>query len=690
MDNFRRIGYGNVERVKLRNCDRDGYKIMRRLLLLILFAVPCFGQSWSGVLATSRAIAWTSAGLPATLPSGETTTDPWTPPTRTQCVTTACNTVSGGTVTFASINAALAAAPSGTYVLIPSGTYTLNGTGGCSSSNSANITLWLQSGVTLRGSGAQSTIINLGTDGSTASICYGITYNNGSGSITAGLTQGSTSITVSSVSGAGGLTIGQLAYLTQCNTGLSGATCTTGAVADNGGLFVCAYNTACSQQTSGSNVHAQQQVVRITGCDTSTTVGHVCTIAADAVTFSPGLYLANWSTGQTPTLNWSSSSGGGGIVEPNSNGLEDMTLNIAGNGNNDAISFDRTYASWMKGVRILGIGGAYALNMLSDKNCLFFNNYIFAALPLDNVDNTMLGMGNSSDNLILNNILTGGVAWEGEGANEGNVIAYNFSRFGNTTYYQDSMFEHHEGSAFFLFEGNEQPKFNEDDTWGTGFLNTWFRNYDSGADPPYVIAGSNTAFSLGIGAFRRFDNAIGNAVGSAQTTTYQSTIASPTSDPEFEFNNGSPQDSLTETGYMRWGNCDVVNAACRFNSGEVPTTLSGAATTYENTVPGSNNLPCSFFLAGYTSTTCTPHSNGGTGLNFWKVCLTWTTFPTTCATTQTNPFPAIGPDVTSGPYVNGTAYDVPAGLAYANLPIDTSGRTPTVSRVQVGQVGRKP
>lgn len=26
---------------------------MRRLLLLILFAVPCFGQSWSGVLATT-------------------------------------------------------------------------------------------------------------------------------------------------------------------------------------------------------------------------------------------------------------------------------------------------------------------------------------------------------------------------------------------------------------------------------------------------------------------------------------------------------------------------------------------------------------------------------------------------------------------------------------------------------------
>ena len=41
--------------------------------------------SWSSILSPSRAINWGNAGLPATFPDGETTPNPWTPPTRTQC-----------------------------------------------------------------------------------------------------------------------------------------------------------------------------------------------------------------------------------------------------------------------------------------------------------------------------------------------------------------------------------------------------------------------------------------------------------------------------------------------------------------------------------------------------------------------------------------------------------------------------
>jgi hypothetical protein len=59
-------------------------------------------------------------------------------------------------------------------------------------------------------------------------------------------------------------------------------------------------------------------------------------------------------------------------------------------------------------------------------------------------------------------------------------------------------------------------------------------------------------------------------------------------------------------------------------------------------------------------------------LSWWKVCNSWTTFPTSCAASQTQPFPAIGPDVTGGRYVNGTAYDIPAAIAFKNLPIDAN------------------
>src|SRR5580658_4998832 len=56
-------------------------------LFLAMFAgVPAFGQTpWTGILATSRAIDWKNAGLPATFPDGETTANPWTPPTRPAC-----------------------------------------------------------------------------------------------------------------------------------------------------------------------------------------------------------------------------------------------------------------------------------------------------------------------------------------------------------------------------------------------------------------------------------------------------------------------------------------------------------------------------------------------------------------------------------------------------------------------------
>src|SRR6266446_7958707 len=89
--------------------------------IFLLFSAPSHGQSWSGILAPSRAIDWSHAGLPATLPYGETTANPWTPPAgRTQCVTSACNavTTNAGSSTPAQINAAIASASAGSYVLL--------------------------------------------------------------------------------------------------------------------------------------------------------------------------------------------------------------------------------------------------------------------------------------------------------------------------------------------------------------------------------------------------------------------------------------------------------------------------------------------------------------------------------------------------------------------------------------------
>ena len=47
------------------------------------------GTTLVGIVSPPRAIDWGTAGLPATLPGGETTPNPWTPPTRT----TVCATI---------------------------------------------------------------------------------------------------------------------------------------------------------------------------------------------------------------------------------------------------------------------------------------------------------------------------------------------------------------------------------------------------------------------------------------------------------------------------------------------------------------------------------------------------------------------------------------------------------------------
>src|SRR5580704_10847185 len=608
-------------------------------LISILLLLPAFsyGQSWSSLLAPSRAITWTGAGLPASLPDGETAPNPWTPPTRTQCGAT----ISSG-ASVSTINAALAACSTGTYVLLGPGTFMIN---------SAILTLYAQSGVTLRGSGAQSTKIVLTGSGI---IEFGIVWNNGSCAWTSGYSVGATSLTMNSCSGPA-LVTGELVYLTQCNTGLSGSGCTTGSETDNGGLFICGPNGTCSQQSRGDSNLDQVQTVYV-----NSVTGN-CS-ASCTVSFTPGLYAPNWGSGNSPLVTWETSCSGGNCANPYGDGLEDLTVDSTAATGSQAVSMDNTYASWIKGVRFVGDAGGDAIYVRETDHCLVFNNYMFAHAITSGADAVFVQTGGTSDLLYMNNMVTGGQTWNGTGGNEGNVIAYNYGRDSQTSYYQLAIYDHEPGSAFSLREGNQTGLFLGDNTWGTQDLDTLFRNYLSGMDPTYTTAPNPRVVT--IDNYVRFDNIIGNAFGSSLITIYQAT-----SGWNFVYNFGS-SDPLAESSSMRWGNCDTATNTCRFQSSEVPTSLTGNAVPFDNSVPSNQNLPCSFFLPGYTSTSCTPTYSGGTGLGFWAVCTSWATFPTSCAASQTQPFPIAGPDITGGSYVNGTAYDNPASIAFKSLPVD--------------------
>src|SRR5271169_5739664 len=82
--------------------------------LVLLDANVSYGQQWSGILTPSRAINWSNAGVIGGIPA-----------TRTQCVTSACSTVTsaGAGATAAQIQAAWASAPANTYVPLAAGTY---------------------------------------------------------------------------------------------------------------------------------------------------------------------------------------------------------------------------------------------------------------------------------------------------------------------------------------------------------------------------------------------------------------------------------------------------------------------------------------------------------------------------------------------------------------------------------------
>jgi hypothetical protein len=620
--------------------------------ILLLFSSLSYGQTWSGILASSRAINWNSAGLPATLPDGETTPNPWTPPTRPACTSAQAGTTvpiaSGASqATIASALAACASANrSGSYLLLGSGTFALN---------SGNWLIYNLNNVTLRGSGPMSTRLNISSG---SSIGVGAAGGTNSGAVSGSPAAGATSVTLTSASGnppAG------LAWFNECDTGSGVQPCST-SPSDNGSIFVCGDYNGCQEGSNTTSAYNHQyQEVYVTSvsgnCSSSCTVN-----------FTPGLYMPNWSSASGATLTWESAS----TYNVTGFGLEDMTINQVGgiNSQNWLVQISHAYASWVKGVRFVGAGGNGALGIdgpSNSKGLLVVNNYIVADPTITSAYNASMMFGTSSDSLLLNNITAVGMTLEGRGGAVGDVIAYNFGRDAFTDYsFNQWSYDHSAFSSFMLYEANQNGNMTEDDTWGTHGLNTYFRNLVFGYDTPYA-GGTPNSRGLEINDYHRFENLIGNTVGSSQITSYQGTGYNTA----FQISTG---DSLVASSLMRWGNVTNIqqssdtppNSGIRFVSSEVPSSLASPNTGFENPVPSSTELPASFFM------NITAHPSGGTGLSWWKVCTTWTTFPSACASSQTQPFPASGPDVSGGIYVNGYAYDIPAAVAWKNLPIDTS------------------
>jgi hypothetical protein len=193
---------------------------------------------------------------------------------------------------------------------------------------------------------------------------------------------------------------------------------------------------------------------------------------------------------------------------------------------------------------------------------------------------------------------------------------------------------HDAGTGMNLVEGNVGNAFVMDNYHGTGNLITVFRNRLTGTE------GTKTANTIPVNLFgyNRYVNIVGNVLGTAgHHQTYQHSPSSSSGSPERSIYvlgysgvgsssaAGIPNDPMTVSTLIRWGNFDFATSQSQWKPAEV---ASGVP------VPSSPALPASLFLAGRPA---------------WWGSARW---------------PAIGPDVTGGPDGAGHAHKIPAQICY--------------------------
>jgi hypothetical protein len=585
------------------------YKLV---VILILSTIPQLALAqqppWTGILSPTRATAWTSAG--ATIASRATV----------------CSTLGTAgqassfvqSVTAAQINSAISACPSGQVVLLNAGTYPLGGQISISRSN-----------VTLRGAGPDQTKIvptaGGGCGNTTSLICLSADNNWSDGpdhltNWTAGYAQGTTVVTLASVSG---LSVGQVLILDQQDD-----------ASDTGSIFICGtLAVTCSSEGQvggggrGGN-HAQLQHALVTA------------INGNNVTIFPGLYLPNWTSAKSPAAWWATT-----LVR--SVGIEDLSIDNRTAGAGSITVFNNAYNCWIKDVASIGGGSRSHVDMQYSPNITVRDSYFWGASGANLSYGIEPWMGGNE--LVENNIFQHVTTPMLVGAEEGSVYAYNYviDQFtNNPSWLYPSAMNHDPGTMMDLFEGNVMPSAMQDSIHGSHAMETYFRNRLSGRDTANSQTTQTVPFLLQ--SFSRYTNFVGNVLGtSGYHNTYQSIFGGILGNCETSIYNlgfggtdcgsGSVNsDLLVASTLMRWGNYDVVNASVQWNSAEVPSILS----IYANAVPSTQTLPASFYLSGKPS--------------FWP---------------SSKPFPGIGPDVTGGNILNagGHAYSNPAQDCYANV-----------------------
>src|SRR5436190_2139654 len=613
----------------------------REALLVTAVAILICSQSptaqVSSILSAQRRIDWSSAGVPGGIPNR----------------TTICSTL--GTagqlptfpqgVTAAQINSAISGCAANQVVKLNAGTYNL----------SSGITV-SRDNVTLRGAGADATILKfsggVSCNGLGAVVCVIDTGNGGwnqdapgtTANWTAGYAQGTTVVTLSSVSG---LTAGKLLALDQLDD-----------TSDDGTIYNCQVVGTCTSQGtdvgrgSGANKRSQMQLVK------------VVSVSGNNVTITPGLYMPNWRADRSPGAWWSSSQPRIGV------GIEDASFDFSavGTSRTYGFQFQQSYGSWVKGIRSIKANNAH-VNMYLSSHLTMRDSYFYNS---QNACSQSYGfepwMG--GDHLWENNLFAHVSTPYVNSGGQGIVASYTFGiddyyNCGDSGWFQSALYHHESGSNFDLWEGNNVPGLTADNIHGPSFFATAFRNRIDGKDPANTNNNTQQTITDHHDSFNRYCNIVGNVLGTSGYHTayevYTNTTGSQSGGANCDktiyrlgwngncSNNEGRGDPTLRDTIMRWGNYDTVNSEARFVSAEVPTGV-----TYGNTVPSTQTLPASLYLLGRP--------------DFFTTA--WGTVA----------WPPIGPEVTGGTVANvgGRVHKIPAQLCYEHMTDDPAFAAGTV------------
>jgi hypothetical protein len=462
----------------------------------------------------------------------------------------------------------------------------------------------------------------------------------------AGYAQGTTVITLSSVTGltAGTPGTGSIIMLDQMDDNNSGFP----TIND---VIQCATAAAWCSNKGGNQWarpgRAQVQVVTVTA------------INGNQVTISPPIAYPNYRSSQSPGAWWNN-------TQLHNASIEDLSVDYTNAGTIDIFVKDASNV-WIKGVRSINTdtstAESYHFWLQNSAHVAIRSNYIYGKNTTCNpfpLANYAITSQQVSDVVIENNIMHHtNNAYIPNDPGGRNVYAYNW-HFNNVIGVAGA--QPHSGHMLMdLYEGNDWETYMGDVTHGTHNFVTLYRNLFDGT------ANNNsctTGYAIGFLTNNRFNNAIGNVIGSSSYSQYEANDENGGGGTSASFNlgwngnnSGTPvnPDSNVKRTLMRWGNWDQFTSTndtgandqtgIRWDGTEVPSGISN----FPNAVPGDHNLPSSFYL------TSKPAWFGST------------------------PFPAIGPDVASGNAPNsastptgGHANRIPARTCYESLTNDTA------------------